>query len=398
MMTVKHAFYRIYQAVFAVGIRLMPKKKQTLLTGDGCLYRIPGILMAKHVGKVEIITTAGFVRRKAIEPLLKSLREAEIDSVVFCEVPPDPTTACIEKAAELYRREHCGGILAIGGGSVLDCAKIAAARIVRPKKSVLDMAGLLKIRKRLPLLVAVPTTAGTGSEVTVAAVITDEKTHYKHVIMDFCLVPDYAVLDPVLTESLPPDMTAFTGMDAMTHAVEAYTNCFASAEMRAYAKKAVKLISCNLKKAYEDGSDLKAREKLLLGSYYAGIAFTNAYVGYVHAIAHALGGLYGIAHGKANAVILPVVLEYYGKAAYQRLAELGEAAGIHGSTAEETAKAFIAMIKTMNDDMAIPQKLGIIQQKDVAEIIRRALKEANPTYPVPVIWEEKEFQEVIRRL
>lgn len=398
MAAIKHVFYRMYQAVFAVGIRFMPKKKQKVLTGNGCLYQVPEILRAKQVGKVEIITTAGFVRRKAIEPLLKALQEAGVDAVIFSEVAPDPTTACIEKAAELYRREHCRGILAIGGGSVLDCAKIAAAQIAKPKKTVLDMAGLLKIRKRLPLLVAVPTTAGTGSEVTVAAVITDEKTHYKHVIMDFCLVPDYAVLDPVLTESLPPDMTAFTGMDAMTHAVEAYTNCFASAKMRGYAKEAVKLICGNLKTAYEDGSNLKARENLLLGSYYAGIAFTNAYVGYVHAIAHALGGLYGVAHGKANAVILPVVLEQYGKTVQRRLAELGEAVGIHGSTAEETAKAFIAMIRTMNADMKIPEKLGIIQSNDYSEIIRRALKEANPTYPVPVIWEKGDLQEVMNQL
>ena len=216
--------------------------------------------------------------------------------------------------------------------------------------------------------------------------------------MDFCLVPDYAVLDPALTESLPPDITAFTGMDAMTHAVEAYTNRFASAKMRGYAKKAVKLISGNLKTAYEDGSNLKARENLLLGSYYAGIAFTNAYVGYVHAIAHALGGLYGVAHGKANAVILPVVLEQYGKAAHRRLAELGEAVGIHGNAAEETAKAFIAMIKTMNADMRIPEKLGMIQSNDNSEIIRRALKEANPTYPVPTIWEKGDLQEVINQL
>lgn len=398
MMVIRHGFYRIYQAVFATVIRVMPKKKQEIMIGNGCLYKLPGILRTKGMAKVEIITTAGAVKRKTIEPLQKALKEAGIDSVIFSEVQPDTTIGCIEKAVELYSRENCHGILAIGGGSVLDCAKMVGARIAKPQKSILDMVGVMKIGKKLPFLAAVPTTAGTGSEVTVAAIITDEKTHYKHAVMDFCLVPDYGVLDSALTESLPPDITAFTGMDAMTHAVEAYINCFASAKMKGYAKEAVKLICHNLNIAYEDGSNLKARENLLLGSYYAGIAFTNAYVGYVHALAHSLGGLYGIAHGKANAVILPVVLEHYGEAIYPKLAELSEAAGLPGSTAEEKAKAFINMIKTMNTDMKIPSKLGVIKSKDVPEIIRRALKEANPAYPVPVIWEEKEMQEVIEKL
>lgn len=187
-------------------------------------------------------------------------------------------------------------------------------------------------------------------------------------------------------------------MDALTHAVEAYTNRFASAKMRAYAKKAVKLICGNLKAAYEDGSNITARENLLLGSYYAGIAFTNAYVGYVHAIAHALGGLYGVAHGKANAVILPVVLEYYNEAVYQKLAKLADAVGLQGDTVKEKAEAFLTMIRTMNAEMGIPEKLDIIQQKDSSEIIRRALKEANPTYPVPVIWEQRELNEVLEQL
>lgn len=337
----------------------------------------------------------------------------------------------VEAAAECFLVSGCEAILAIGGGSVIDCAKVAGARAVKRDLPVGKMSGMLKIHKKLPLLLAVPTTAGTGSEVTLAAVITDETCHYKHAVMDYCLIPRYAFLDPGLSCSLPPDMTAYSGMDAMTHAVEAYCNRFCSPKMKAHAMKAVSLIGANLLTAYREPANKAARMNMLTGSYEAGIAFTNAYVGYVHAIAHGIGGLYHVPHGEANAILLPKVLAAYGSAVYEPLARLerkvraaGEAgegsahvrsragegsanvrsrmerkvcaSGAEDGNSKETdavlAEAFIERIRRMNRSMGIPEQLAMLRKEDVPELAARALKEGNPNYPVPVIWEEEQMR------
>jgi alcohol dehydrogenase class IV len=250
-----------------------------------------------------------------------------------------------------------------------------------------QMRGLLKVMKKIPLLIAVPTTAGTGSETTIAAVISNPLTHEKYAVNDFHLVPKYAVLDPLITVGLPPHITATTGMDALTHAVEAYVGRSNTEETRQAARKAVKLIHDNLYTAYVDGGNLTARSNMLTAAFYAGIAFTKAYVGYVHAIAHTLGGYYRIPHGLANAVILPYVLDYYGEAAHQQLAELADLIGISVESDSTAVKAgkFIAWIREMNASMNIPTKLGGIQAADLPGMIHNALKEANPLYPVPKI-------------
>lgn len=272
----------------------------------------------------------------------------------------------------------------------MDCAKVAGARTVRRDLPVGKMSGMLKIHKKLPLLLAVPTTAGTGSEVTLAAVITDETCHYKHAVMDYCLIPRYAFLDPGLSCSLPPDMTAYSGMDALTHAVEAYCNRFCSPKMKAHAKKAVRLIGANLLTAYREPENKEARMNMLAGSYEAGIAFTNAYVGYVHAIAHGIGGLYHVPHGEANAILLPKVLAAYGSAVYTPLARLERevrTSVAEDESREETdavlAEAFIERIRRMNRSMGISEELAMLRKEDVPELAAQALKEGNPNYPVP---------------
>lgn len=377
---------------------LVPWPMPKLISGPGSIYKIPGQLKQEGMKKIIVITTAGFVKRGSLNRLLEEFKKENIAYVIFDGVHPDPTIECIEAASELYRKKSCEGIIAIGGGSVLDCAKVVGARIVKPKQKVIEMTGFLKIRKQLPPLYAIPTTAGTGSEVTVAAVITDSSTHYKYPINDTCLLPKYAVLDPELTCGLPKNLTAATGMDALTHAVEAYTNKYASRESKQYALDAVKIIFGNLTKAYDNGMDLEVREQMLMGSYYAGVAFTKAYVGYVHAIAHGIGGLYGVPHGYANAVILPIVLQAYGEAVYKELSELADAVGITGESPEEKAQEFIAAIKGMNQHMEIKEKLDVVKEEDISEIIKRAMKEGNPNYPVPVIWKEEQFRKVVEAL
>ncbi len=397
-MKVKFIFYRLLQFILSKVQPIIPWRMPELISKEGSIYILPKYLKMEGFKKVLIITTEGFIKRGTLNGLFEKIHNAKIEYVIFNDVKPDPTIECIEEAVKVYRREDCEGIIAIGGGSVMDAAKIVGARIVKPRQSVKEMTGLFKIRKKLPPLYLVPTTAGTGSEVTVAAVITDSSNHYKYPISDTCLLPKFAVLDPILTLGLPKNLTASTGMDALTHAVEAYINKFASKQSKKYAKDAIKIIFDNLIKAYNNGEDIEAREQMLLASYYAGAAFTKAYVGYVHAIAHGIGGLYGVPHGRANAIILPVVLKAYGKAIFKELAELADLVAITGKSDEEKANKFIDAIVTMNIKMDIPNKLGVIREKDIPEIIKRALKEANPAYPVPVIWDYNKLEAVLEKL
>lgn len=251
---------------------------------------------------------------------------------------------------------------------------------------------------KLPPFFAVPTTAGTGSETTVAAVVSNTQTHEKYAINDPCLRPKFAVLDPELTTGLPQKITSTTGLDALTHAVEAYIGKSNVPSTRDYAEKATKLIFENLETCYNDGKNVEARGQMLLASFYAGMAFTRAYVGYVHAIAHNLGGMYGIPHGLANAVILPHMLDEYGSAIYPQLAKLADIVGIQGQTVEEKAKGFIAEIKAMNERMAIPTGFEQIKDEDIPTIVERAMKEAHPLYPTPVIFDADRLTQIVKKL
>jgi alcohol dehydrogenase class IV len=316
------------------------------------------------------------------------------------EVESNPSVNTVNRIQKLYLDNACDGFIAIGGGSPMDAAKAAAARVVRPNTEVGKMAGLLKVGKKLPPFLAVPTTAGTGSETTIAAVITDSETHHKYALMDLHLVPKYAILDPEMTRELPKKVTSTTGMDALTHAVEAYL-CWTynTNESIRLAEEAVCEIFRYLEPAYRDGDDMEARTQMLIAAYKAGFAFTRAGVGNVHAIAHTLGGLYNTPHGLANAVILPIVLEDYGGAVEEKLAHLAELTGVKftGSDAEK-ARAFIGEIRAMNKRMNIPTGFDFIQEKDIPQMVAWALAEANPVYPVPVVYDRKSCEKVIRRI
>lgn len=314
--------------------------------------------------------------------------------MIYDKTQPNPTVDNVEEALKLYHKNGCDTLIGIGGGSAMDCAKAAGARVAYPKKSVGKMGGILRVLRKLPTLIAIPTTAGTGSETTLAAVITDSKTHHKYALMSFPLIPHYAVLDAKLTYSLPPHLTSTTGMDALTHAVEAYIGRSTTRETRRLALEATKLVFDNVEKAYTDGQSHSARENMLHAAYKAGIAFSKSYVGYIHAVAHSLGGKYGTPHGLANAVILPYVLESYGKCVYKKLHRLGVAAGVsaESDSHEMGAKKFIAAIKELNAKMNIPETLTGIKREDIAEMARHAEREANPLYPVPKLMTRKELE------
>lgn len=396
----KKAYYRVYQRVFKVAMCFLDWSEPYLLEGSGSVKRLPQLVASKGLKKVLVVTDKGLMGLHLLDPMFAELDKAGVAYVVYDGVQPNPTIPNIEDARKMYMDNGCEGIIAFGGGSSMDCAKAAGARIVKPKQSVRQMRGQLKVLKKLPPFFAVPTTAGTGSEVTVAAVVTDPETHEKNAINDTCLRPKYAVLDPDLTLGLPPHITSTTGMDAMTHAVEAYIGKSNVKSTIEYAEKATQLIHANLETAYHDGKNVEARANMLKGSYYAGLAFTRAYVGYVHAIAHNLGGLYGTPHGLANAVILPYVLDYYGAAAYPQLAKLADLIGITTPEmrVEEKGKAFIAEIRRMNQAMQIPDKFDMIKEEDIPLLVARALKEGNPLYPVPKIMDRADCEMVIREI
>ncbi|MGN0567841.1 MAG: iron-containing alcohol dehydrogenase [Acutalibacteraceae bacterium] len=396
----KHMYYRLYQGVFRVAVNFLDWTPPKIISGPGSVKELPSVIKSKGLKKMMIVTDKGLMSLNLLDGLFEGLKAEGIDYVVYDKTQPNPSIDNIEEVRSLYLDNGCEGFIAFGGGSPMDCAKAAGARVVRPNKTVQKMRGQLKVIKKLPPFFAVPTTAGTGSETTLAAVVTDTKTHEKYALNDPRLRPGYAVLDPELTVGLPPHITSTTGMDALTHAVEAYIGHSNTKETSAKAEQATKMIFENLETAYNNGSDIHAREQMLLASHYAGIAFTRAYVGNVHAIAHNLGGFYGVPHGLANAIILPYVLDYYGDTAYERLARLSEFAGVakDGQSDEEKAKAFIQEIRDMNARMNIPDKIDKIQESDIPTIAQRALKEANPLYPVPKIMDLEDCMGVIRRL
>ena len=390
-------FCRAFQCCFAVGARLLPWRRPRVYAGPGSLLRAADILRENGLRRPFVVASRRQCADKHFRALQEALDEQDILLSVFSSVEPNPSVETVEKIAAQYKFDRCDCFLVIGGGSPMDAAKAAAARLARPEKSLSRLAGLLKVRRRVPPLIAVPTTAGTGSETTIAAVITGSD-HHKYAVSDLCLIPRYAILDPTLSAGLPPHITAETGMDALTHAVEAYLSRFYNTGMtRALAESAVVTIFAHLERAYRDGASLEDRAAMLQASFDAGAAFTRASVGNVHAIAHTLGGLYGTPHGLANAVLLPLVLEDYGAAAYSRLARLAGLVGLPGETKETRAKAFIAEIRAMNARMGIPDHFDTIREEDIPLMSKWASQEANPVYPVPVIYDEARFARGIER-
>lgn len=390
-------FCRIYQKCFHIAIPLLPYRIPKILKDE---EEIVLELKNKKIASVLIVSDKGIVGNGLVKPLEDALNKNDISYVLFDKTIPNPTIELVEEARLDYLNNECKAIIAVGGGSPIDLAKVCGARVVKPKKSVQKMKGLLHICKKLPPLFAIPTTAGTGSETTLAAVITDEKTHFKYPINDFSLIPHYAVLDPKLTVGLPKGLTATTGMDALTHAIEAFIGKSTTRKTRKMSIEAVKLIVNNIKECYNNPTNLAARKNMLYASHYAGIAFTVSYVGYVHAIAHSLGGKYGIPHGLANAVILPIFLEEYGKKIHKKLAILAKAANIalEGDSKEIAAKKLINWIYEANRELGIPKGISGIKLEDIKEMSHHADKEANPLYPVPKLMNQKELAKMYEKV
>lgn len=382
---------RAFQKVMFVSSFVLPWREPKILHSNEELVQL---FKDHNIHSVLLVTDPTISQLGLTQSLQEALSEGRIDVGIYDKTVANPTIDNVEEALELYKRFGAQAVVGFGGGSSIDCAKGVAARVARPKMTVLEMKGLFKILKRTPMTVAVPTTSGTGSETTVAAVITDAKTHHKYPINDISLVPHYALLDPTLTTGLPPFVTATTGMDALTHAVEAYIGKSNTRKTAEAARDATLLIFENLERAYSEGNDAAARSNMQHASYLAGVAFTRAYVGNVHAISHAISGMYGLAHGLTNAVALPLILDYYvaHNTAIQPLHELAALVGL------KDARAFIDEIYAMNERMGIPRTLDGLLEKDYDFLATAACKEANPLYPVPLIFDKADFIKILKEL
>lgn len=391
MFILKKLWCRIFQIGFRAALPILPYREPQIISSCD---ELGSVFKKEKTTSVLVVTDAGIIKNGIVVPVEEALKANKVKYVIYDKTQPNPTVANVEEALKMYRENGCDTLIAVGGGSVMDCAKGLGARVAHPNKELNQMAGVLRVIRKIPTLIAIPTTAGTGSETTLAAVITDGETHHKYAIMSFPLIPHYAVLDARLTYSLPPHLTSTTGMDALTHAVEAYIGRSTTKKTRALALEATKLIFENIENAYKDGKNHEARSNMLLAAYKAGISFSMSYVGYVHAVAHSVGGKYGIPHGLANAVIMPYVLEEYGSSSYKKLHELGIAAGVStdSDSHEIGAKKFIEAVKALNAKMNIPTTLSGIKEEDIPELAKHAEKEANPLYPVPKLMTSRELE------
>jgi alcohol dehydrogenase class IV len=393
-------YARGYQGILRQAVKFLSWKPPLLLRGEGILEILPKTLKARNYNKVLIVTDEGVRKAGLMDDLLRSLESQSIEYFIYDETVPNPTDQNAIEAADIYNGNNCNAIIGFGGGSPLDCAKGAAVMADAEHKNLKLYHGLLKVRKKLPPVIAVPTTAGTGSEGTIATVITDTENKTKYAIMDPALLPDIAVLDATLTTGLPPEITAHTGMDAVSHVVEAYINRSNTKETRSMAETAIRLIFQNLSEAYHNGRNEEARAKMQYAAYLAGRTFTRGYVGNIHAMAHQIGAKYPVAHGEANAIIMPYILEEYGPVIHEDLARLADAAGVSGAgqTVEEKAQAFISSIRDLNASLGIREGIPEIEEDDIDEMIEYSYAEANPLYPVPVIFTRGKFREMYMKV
>ncbi len=382
---------RVFQFGFKVAIPILPYRNPKILNH---ISDIPGLLTKQAIRRVMLVTDSsvrGLGLTKKLEDLLI---EEGFHLCVYDKVLSNPTVKIVEEAKRLYLRNRCEGLIGFGGGSAMDCAKAVGALVARPDATCKDLGGILRVWKKTPFNISIPTTAGTGSETTVAAVVMDDTNGHKYALMDFPLIPDVAVLDPETTRTLPPHITAGTGMDTLAHAVEAYVGNSTTQKTRRQALRCVHLVFKYLERAYKNGNDMVARKGMLTASYLGGCAFTVSYVGYAHAVSHSLSGMYNLPHGETTAILLPMVLRAYGVKIYPKLKKLAIAAGLCREDMDETEAAllFLDAVENLNKRIGIGTKIPEIRRRDIDRMAKMAAKEANPVYPVPVLFGKEELK------
>lgn len=391
MNSIRKLYCRLFQFVFKLALPVLPYRNPKIMKQ---IEDLPSLLKKNQFVRPLIVTDEGIYKLGLTNSLETLLKNEKISFYLYANVVANPTTQQVEEAMQLYLYEKCDCLIGLGGGSAIDCAKAVGARIARPKKTLNQLKGILKIRKKIPFLIAIPTTAGTGSETTLAAVIVDSKTRHKYAINDFPLIPRVAVLDEAFTASLPKFVVATTGLDALTHAIEAFLGKSGNRSTKKDALNAMKLIFNYLEPAYFTGDEV-SRRQMLYAAHLAGRSFSKAYVGYVHAIAHSLGGAYNIPHGLANAVLLPIVLKQYGKVIYKKLYQIAVYCQLadENTSLEVAAQRIIEKIELFNKKFSIPSKFPI-EKKDIEQLASYADKEANPLYPVPVLYNRLQLMDI----
>ena len=396
---VKVQYYKGLAKALKVAAAVIPMPKPTLFSGADSSLELCQAIGQLGIKKVMIVSDEILVKIGLLNDITQKLNDLGIDFVIYDKILPDPTYTQVEDGLEVLKDNHCEAILAVGGGSPIDASKAIAARATN-NKSIKKMAGLFKLRKAPLPFFAIPTTAGTGSEVTIVSVVSDPETHQKTPIIDPKLVPMMAALDGKLMLGLPPAVTAATGMDALTHAIESYISKNATAETEAYGLAATRLIMENLETAVKDGGNFEARQNMAMASYYAGLAFTKASVGYVHAIAHNFGALYKTPHGLANSIVLPHVLDFSKDEIIERLADLAVASNLKTGRESKTqlANKFIKKIRDMLKDFDIPEYLDDLKAEDIPHIAKLALEEAHMNYPVPKYMDQKVCEALIGKM
>lgn len=382
-MFLRKMLHALYLKIMKAVAYLSPSMRHTVFAGSGSSGQLCDHIVRTGASKVLVVTDKPLRELGVVDRAISALVAAEIDVAYYDGVLPDPTFDQVAAGAAVAKQHGSEVVLAIGGGSSIDAAKIIAASATS-EESPVDWVGFGKVKHEVLKLYAIPTTSGTGSEATMGAVISDAETHLKSIISGACLLPLAAALDADLLTGLPPHITAATGMDALTHGIEAYIGVWERGTRAEDARLAIKLIFEYLPTAYRDGNNLNARNAMAMGAYYAGLAINQVNVGNVHAIAHQLGGKYGIPHGLANSLVLPHILDFCCEEAQQQLAELAILIGV-GSEGEDTvslANKFIQAVRNLRTEVGIPDSMDVIKQEDFADICQLAIAEGG-NYPVP---------------
>jgi len=389
-----------YRALLGVKKRIVmtPQPRPAVYVGQDATLQLCNSIARFDLQNILVVTDKPLLELGILNEAISALNSQGVQTTIYDGVKPDPTVSVVREGLNLLKSAGCDGVLAFGGGSSIDSAKVIALAASN-NLAVEDCVGLKKGKLPAMPLFAVPTTAGTGSEATVAAVISDDATHEKLVVADPKIIPLAAALDPGIMQGLPPHITAATGMDALTHAIESYINTWETPETQYYGRAATRLILDNLGQACANGQDLAAREAMAIASYYAGLAFTTALVGYVHAVSHQLGAHYGVPHGLGNAMVLPHVLELLRDCAAPPLAELAVYCKLGEANEPESALAqkLIDRIWALNDEIGIPRTTDVIKEEDIDAIVTAALKEGSG-YPVPRFLERSECEALVRGL
>ncbi len=349
------------------------------LMGADCLKEAGEQVAELGFKKALIVTDKVLGQIGIVKKVTDVLDNKDIEYAIYDETKPNPTVKNVNDGLALLKEKECDFVISLGGGSAHDCAK-GIALLATNGGEIKDYEGVDKSKKPQLPMVGINTTAGTGSEMTLFAIITDEERHIKMALVDKHLTPIIAVNDPMLMLAMPKSLTAATGMDALTHAIEAYVSTSATPITDACAEKAIELISNYLVNAVENGQDVEARDMMAYAEYLAGMAFNNASLGYVHAMAHQLGGFYNLPHGVCNAILLPHVQEYNKATSASRLAKIAKIMGgnIEGLTDEQGADLCIDMIKSLSQTVGIPEGLGVlgVKESDFETLATNALNDA----------------------